>query len=157
MAILGQSGSTQSDRERGAALVEMALVAPILIVLLFGIWSVARAYNVKNTMDHAVREGARFGATIDPWDAGTSPDETEAVVEGELAAAAIPSGIVTFHCVELVEEGNDGCDVGGTDQVVDAPADQIVVRISVDDYELSFIFFSLEIDFSSQAAARYES
>jgi Flp pilus assembly protein TadG len=69
MFIRGNTESARSGRERGAAVVEMAFVAPLLIILLLGIFTVARAYNVKNTMDHAVREGARFGATIDPWDA----------------------------------------------------------------------------------------
>ena len=145
-------GNRGKQRERGAALVEMALVTPLLLLLLFGIWSVARAYNVKNTMDHAVREGARFGATIDPWD-GTSPGQIEAIVNGELAAAGIPGGLVTFGCVELVDENTTGC--GG--DVASAPADRVAVQIEVQDYELSFVFFNVNVDFSSQAIARYES
>jgi Flp pilus assembly protein TadG len=144
------------QRERGAAVVEMAFVAPLLIILLLGIFTVARAYNVKNTMDHAVREGARFGATIDPWDAGDAFDDIEALVLGELGAAAIPAGLVTVNCADLVEAGNDGCDVGGN-QVTNAPADLVAVHISVEDYELNFVFWTFEVDFSSQAVARYES
>ena len=136
--------------------MEMAFVAPLLILLLLGIFTVARAYNVKNTMDHAVREGARFGATIDPWDAGDAFDDIEALVLGELAASAIPSGLVTVNCADLVEDGDDGCDVGGN-QVIDAPADLVAVHISVEDYELNFVFWTFEVDFSSQAIARHES
>lgn len=144
------------ERERGAAVVEMAFVAPLLIILLLGIFTVARAYNVKNTMDHAVREGARFGATIDPWDANDAFDAIEAVILGELGAAAIPSGLVDVNCADLVEEGDDGCDVDGN-QVIDAPADLVSVHISVEDYEMNFVFWTFEVDFTSQATARHES
>ncbi|MBA2726181.1 MAG: pilus assembly protein [Actinobacteria bacterium] len=48
-------------RERGAALVEAAFVMPIILLLTFGVWTVARAWQVHNTIDHAVREAARFG------------------------------------------------------------------------------------------------
>src|SRR5918994_3096617 len=44
---------------RGAAMVEFALVLPVLIVLLFGIIEFTRAYNAKTSMTHAAREGAR--------------------------------------------------------------------------------------------------
>jgi hypothetical protein len=57
----------------------------------------------------------------------------------------------------LVEEGNNGCTVDGTDQVVGAPANQVVVNILFDDYPLNFVFFNLEVDFRSQAMARHES
>lgn len=156
MSIWGNTESARK-RERGAAVVEMAFVAPMLIILLLGIFTVARAYNVKNTMDHAVREGARFGATIDPWDAGDAFDDIEALVLGELAASAIPSGLVTVDCAELVADGDDGCTVGGTDQVTSAPADLVAVHISVEDYELNFVFWTFEVDFTSQAVARHES
>ena len=156
---MSNSSTTESAgrrREQGAALVEMALVAPLLLILLFGIWSVARAYNVKNTMDHAVREGARFAATVEPWDAN-SADAVLAVVAAELGAAAITPSSVTTGCIELVAEGDDGCSIDGEPQVTSAPKDQVVVNILFEDYQLDFIFFSLDVDFRSQAMARYES
>jgi Flp pilus assembly protein TadG len=45
--------------ERGAAAVEFALVMPILILMLFGIIEFARAWNVRQTLTDAAREGAR--------------------------------------------------------------------------------------------------
>jgi Flp pilus assembly protein TadG len=47
------------DRNRGAAMVEFALVLPVLVLLLFGVIEFTRAYNAKTTMTHAAREGAR--------------------------------------------------------------------------------------------------
>ena len=135
----------------------MALVAPLLILLLFGIWSVARAYNVKNTMDHAVREGARHAATIDPWDENTSPAAVKAVIDGDLSASAISPGLITVGCIELIDAGESGCDTGDGDLVTLAPADQVAVNIRYENYDLSFLFFSVTVDFASHAVSRHES
>lgn len=151
------SDTHTTERDRGAAsLVEIALLVPILLLLIFGVWSVARAFDVKNTMDDAVREGARFGASVDPWDAD-SPDAVLAVIESELGASAIYPTTVTVRCTELIEAGDDGCTIDGTDRVTAAPRDQIVVDVLFEDYDLDFMFFKLQVDFASQATARYES
>ena len=56
--------STSSDHrsERGAAMVEFALVLPLLIMLVFGIITFGRAYFAKVELASAVREGARAAA-----------------------------------------------------------------------------------------------
>lgn len=43
----------------GAELVEMALVLPVLLTLLIGVFWAARAYNIYETITRAAREGAR--------------------------------------------------------------------------------------------------
>ena len=48
--------------ERGAAVVELAVVLPILVLLLFGIIEFGRGYNAKVELTAAVREGARAAA-----------------------------------------------------------------------------------------------
>lgn len=45
--------------QRGQALVEFALVLPILLILLLGIIDFARAWNVYQVLTDAGREGAR--------------------------------------------------------------------------------------------------
>ncbi len=45
--------------ERGAELVEMAFVLPLLLTLLIGVFWAARAYNIYETITRAAREGAR--------------------------------------------------------------------------------------------------
>ena len=55
------------SRETGAALVEFAIITPLLLVLVFGIIEFGRAYNAQNTLTHAAREGAReYAITQDP-------------------------------------------------------------------------------------------
>lgn len=45
--------------ERGAAAVEFALLAPVLIMILLAIMEFGRAYNVQVTLTSAAREGVR--------------------------------------------------------------------------------------------------
>jgi Flp pilus assembly protein TadG len=92
----------REDDESGAALVEFALVFPLLVVMLLGIVTGGLAYNQKLQMTHAVREGARYGATIpagQDWVSGTwAANVRELVVErsaGDLVGSQV--------CVALVE------------------------------------------------------
>lgn len=64
--------------DRGAAMVELALLLPLLILLLFGIIQFGRAYNAKIELAGGVREGARAAALGEP----------EADVEARVQAAA---------------------------------------------------------------------
>jgi Flp pilus assembly protein TadG len=48
--------------ERGAALVEFAILAPLLFLLLFGIMEAAWAFSDLLDVRHAAREGARVAA-----------------------------------------------------------------------------------------------
>ena len=49
-------------QNRAVAAVELAIVAPLLFTILFGIIEFGWMFSVKNTMINAAREGARMGA-----------------------------------------------------------------------------------------------
>lgn len=49
-------------RERGQAIIEFALIAPIVILFLFTIIDFGIAMDRRLTLQHAIREGARFAA-----------------------------------------------------------------------------------------------
>lgn len=49
-------------RDDGAAAVEMAIVLPILLILVFGIIDFGRMLNAQITLSAAAREGARWAA-----------------------------------------------------------------------------------------------
>ena len=50
---------------RGQTLVEFALIFPIIVILLFGIIDFGLMLNHRITLQHAVREGARYAAVHD--------------------------------------------------------------------------------------------
>jgi Flp pilus assembly protein TadG len=52
-------------RTRAAAVVEFALVVPILFLLVWGIISFSRAYQRLNALTSSLREGARTASTLD--------------------------------------------------------------------------------------------
>ncbi len=49
-------------KEQGASAVEMAMVAPFLLILLLGIIEFGYIFGEFNEVRHAAREGARFAA-----------------------------------------------------------------------------------------------
>lgn len=57
-------GRCHTSDEGGAAIVEFALVTPLLLVLIFGMLSAGLSYNRKLALTNAVREGSRYGSTL---------------------------------------------------------------------------------------------
>jgi len=53
---------TLAKHDRGQSLVEFALVIPILVALMVGIFQFSLALMAKNVMTSAAREGARVSA-----------------------------------------------------------------------------------------------
>jgi Flp pilus assembly protein TadG len=150
---MGATRLTERFGDRGAALVEAALVLPILLLLTMGIWTTARAWNINNTLEHAAREAARYGATIDPWDDTTSPPAILAIANSDMAAAAINTGLIS-ECAEfLADTETPTCDA----YVNSTGTDQVFVKLTYPNYTLQFIFFSVDVDLSATAISRFES
>ena len=51
--------------DRGAAVIEMAIALPVLVLFLWGIFQIGIAFQASAGMQHALGEGARY-ATIFP-------------------------------------------------------------------------------------------
>jgi Flp pilus assembly protein TadG len=73
--------------ERGAALVEFALVLPVLVLFVFGIVEFGRAYSARIQLTSAVREGARAVAL-----GGTPAEAADATKDG---APGLPRDDIT--------------------------------------------------------------
>lgn len=50
--------------ERAQGLIEFAVIFPLLVLFLFVIFDVGLALDRRATMQHAVREGARYGSLV---------------------------------------------------------------------------------------------
>lgn len=79
---------------RGGAMVEWALVAPMLIMLLLGSVDLGRYVWIRASLDHAAREGARYASLRGAEsDVPATSDEIAAYVVQR--AAAIPTAAAT--------------------------------------------------------------
>jgi Flp pilus assembly protein TadG len=87
-AMYRRPGRGRSDdrRERGAALVEFAFVAPILFLLLFGIVEFGMAFNDYIAVRNGSREGARAAVVND---VDSAPSCTITGAPGNAATRAI--------------------------------------------------------------------
>jgi Flp pilus assembly protein TadG len=47
--------------QRGAAALEMALATPVLVTMIYGIFTLGQVFEAQAGMQHAMGEGARYG------------------------------------------------------------------------------------------------
>ena len=78
----------------GQAAVEMAFILPVLMLLLLGIMEFGQAWNAKQIVTDAAREGARQAVV---WDPDIDQDSVEATVIAALARGGIPSSAATVE------------------------------------------------------------
>lgn len=158
--------------ESGASLVEFALVLPVFMMLILGMFTGGLAYSRKLSIAQAAREGARYGATLpitassplSTWLTRVS-DLTIASSEGELGADR-PGRVV---CVAFVTASGSATRLRtvGSATPVTEPLPCIAddgrtgeARVQVVGERLSnleALVFSRELVLESHAVARFES
>jgi hypothetical protein len=175
-----------ADRLRaddGANAVEFALVLPILVILVFGIFTVGMAYNTKLVANHAARDAARFGATLpeedvdddNVMDQGWFEDVRDRAVEaGEGYFGSLSGGTFTGHasaviCVAYSRDGTNfrsytwsgvsGPTTGAecySDSLSAAGGERVQVVLE-QDAAFNIVFLPARtLDLSSVAVARFE-
>ncbi len=70
--------------ERGQALAEFALVLPLVLLFIAGITEMSRAWNIKQVVTDAAREGARYTVVKD---ADVDSNDVKAKIMERLALA----------------------------------------------------------------------
>lgn len=103
---MSRDRSHRTDDE-GAVLVEFALVAVLLITLLYGIVSFGVLFSVHQSVTQAAADGAR-AAVAAPQTANQSTDQNapvRAAARAQVANAAswlhTPAGVTTLQCLEM--------------------------------------------------------
>jgi Flp pilus assembly protein TadG len=84
-----------SEEQRGQSLVEFALLLPLMLLIITGLFDVSRAVWEENTLAYAAREGTRFA--IVHGSAGTGP-----LPDGWAYGAADPTD-VNDHVIGYVK------------------------------------------------------
>jgi Flp pilus assembly protein TadG len=85
---------TLAHQQAGQALVEFALVLPLLAVLLFGMLDFGKAYNYWNDATHLSAEGARFAAVNSAPTPGSALS-LQAQIRGQADTAELRTGTTT--------------------------------------------------------------
>ena len=90
------------ERERGAELVEFAVVFPLFLALLFALIWCGRALSIYGTITRAAREGTRFAlapscASCAPANTPPTDPEVVSVISGSLQAAGIEPGSIKTY------------------------------------------------------------
>jgi Flp pilus assembly protein TadG len=79
--------------ERGQALAEFALVLPLILLFIAAVLEFGRAWNIKQAVTDAAREGARYTVVMDP---SMSVADVEDKIEERLALASIVTSNITI-------------------------------------------------------------
>ena len=107
-----------SDKTRGQALVEFALVLPVLTLLLAGFWDLGRVVLANDALNHAAREAARYaivhgGSSANPCPVG--PAAPDAVVP--IASTSCPHPSPSRE--SIYEEARDSAAIAGLNVTVE--------------------------------------
>ena len=95
--------SSSLGDDRAQALVETALVLPLLLMLIVGLFDVGRAIWLSNTLATAVREGTRYGivhgalsaAPTGPGAASYTPPDSDTAITAQVLnyASGVPDNL----------------------------------------------------------------
>ena len=121
----------QGHKRRGAAVVEFAVVAPVLFLVIFGIIEFGRAMMVSHLVNNAARAGARK-AILE----SSSNSEVEQVVKDFCTSGlGVDSDDVSVTITITAASGND--DPGG--EIANAQAEdlcEVAVQVPLDKVSL---------------------
>jgi Flp pilus assembly protein TadG len=158
--------------ERGAALVEFALVLPLLLAVVLGGISGGTVASRKQTLTHAAREGARYGAIV-------AKDECRPTSNcGGLTWAQLVRSAVIQRSGGLVSNTNQVCValVTGSGTVVDADPDlttnsdgtrcyddggadgqpRVQVKVTRAGEKINAVFYQFPVTLVAESTARFE-
>lgn len=162
------------EREAGAALVEFALVAPILLGFLLAIVTGGLAIRQSVSLNNSARESVRYGAVLpvdgdlNAWLA-TVADVAVSSATGDLSASSPGQSICIAYVYPDGSDPNDRTtritevggvrtvDVGATCLADGRPASERRVQITVERTGYFDAFaFTTNITLSGQSIARFE-
>jgi len=121
------------QRERGAALVELAIALPLLMVVLFGAIDFGRAFRTAMIVTNAARAGAQFGSQTSINSGNTT--QMIATANQVLSANGLASGPATTAqrlCQCADDAGNfTGTTPTNTCTSAACPTGHLVVSVTV--------------------------
>ncbi|MBI3521787.1 MAG: pilus assembly protein [Chloroflexi bacterium] len=116
--------------ERGQSLVELALILPVLMLIVTGLFDVARAVWQENTLAYAAREGTRYAivhgsAAASPVGPTNTSDPTIAAIV-RAAAIGVPNITITTSWPDLNNDRNSRVSVDASAPFVPLPSQYLL-------------------------------
>jgi Flp pilus assembly protein TadG len=108
--------------DRGASLVEFAVVAPLLFLLLFGVIEFARLGHGFTTVWTAAREGARYATTVGDNDSDGLPNYLDCASITEAALAKVIGMSLASSDVSITFSDVAGVPVADCEPATSLPA-----------------------------------
>jgi Flp pilus assembly protein TadG len=105
------STNHRTRQSRGAATVEMALVLPIVLLFMFGIFEYGRYFMTMQLLNNAAREGARYAiahlqpVTIGSTTYGNATSDVTNVINGVTAGVTLNNQNVNVYASDA--QGNN--------------------------------------------------
>ena len=91
----------RSKKQEGATLVEFSVLAPLFVVLLFGLVEFGLSIYSKGVLTNASREGARFGVVY------TTPRKTAAEIRTNVQDYLTKSGFTDTATINVTGAGGN--------------------------------------------------
>jgi hypothetical protein len=154
-------------------MVELAIIMPFFLILIFGGITAAISYEHKEDIVHAVRDGARYGATLPltQCDSSGCPSSRTWAEQVKYVTIARSGGSLSSSdnvCVALVTGSSSTPSVYGTaskysttgsacftDSTGDMNA-RVQVSASHSGDKINLVFRTINVTVSSSATERYE-
>jgi Flp pilus assembly protein TadG len=119
-------------RDRGASLVEFALVAPLLFLLLFGVIEFARVAHGFTTVWTAAREGSRYATTVGDSDGDGLPNYLDCASITEAALGKVVAMSLEASDVDIVYGDLTGATVADCDPASPIPGPAPTGSVDID-------------------------
>lgn len=101
--------SAENTKDKGANLVEFAMVLPLLLILIIGIVEFGFVIAQSNEVGHGAKEGARYAAVSRPdIDGVGGPGEMGDIVSVVCDAVELPGTTVTVSVAHAETNGTSG-------------------------------------------------
>src|SRR4030042_293998 len=91
--------NTLHQHQRGQSMLEFALILPLMVLIIAGIFDLGRAFYGSITITNAAREGARYGSLHSNDFLGM---KTASINEAQNSGITITPGDITIGCPDLV-------------------------------------------------------
>lgn len=143
--------------ERGAIFLEFAIVLPLLMSLILGIYTGGQAYSDKISVMEAVREGARYGASLPMGTGAGALAAWESGVANRVVAASGGDIALADVCVRWVlPSATSHCGLADPAGAGNEPAVHLVKVSATKPAAMEFFFFSKTTTLTGRLVARFE-